>query len=542
MKQRPAKYRYFGVLSLHLILACTLVLSCLNTSLAGNKATQKEAAKLRIKGQNQFKNKQYADAYKTFAQEMNIRKKLKDTEGEALATIYAASALQKQKKYTKSIRYLKNALNMGLEVENNNIVGTCYGMLATACRETGEDKNAVKYYTNFKNYEDHVENKQLKKELHASEQSMQEIEEALEQTENDLEETEQELEETEVVARNRKMKLELVERQQQLNEAQLANEEIEKKKLAVETQNLKIEAQNRQIIIFSLIGGIVLILGLLFVVIRGLRQKKRDSAIIEEQQEKILSSITYAAKIQQAMLPKKEWVKEHIPDYFVFYKPVNKVSGDFYFFSDEGESGGVYLAAVDCTGHGVPGALMSMIANNSLNEIVRSGVQDVSLILDQLHHRIVRALKQHETHNRDGVDIAMCRIDLEKQEIEFAGARNPLIYIQDGVHQIVPGTKRPIGGVFKKKLKEFNKEVLNVEKPTMFYMFSDGFADQFGGQDGRKYYSRNLFTLFEEIHDQPSETQRDILEERLEEWQGDFESIDDVCIVGFRLPGKESTS
>lgn len=258
---------------------------------------------------------------------------------------------------------------------------------------------------------------------------------------------------------------------------------------------------------------------------------------IVEQHKNITSSITYAKRIQEAMLPRISKIKESLPESFILYKPRDIVSGDFYWFDERTDKQGnqkTIIAVADCTGHGVPGAFMSMTGDAYLNLIVRSQqILAPNQVLDELNNNISKALKQGITENRDGMDIAFCVIDKVAQNIEFAAARNPLIYIHDGELKQLKGDRHSIGGTLNGP--HFKKQVLHYEPDTVFYMFSDGYVDQFGGPDNRKYLIRNFRETLLEIHQLPLTEQKQILTDKLNKWKGDSKQVDDILVIGFRL-------
>ncbi len=496
----------------------------------------KEAEKYRSQGQKQFDQANYDQAFKLFSKEKTIRKKAGDVKGEALASIYAASALQEDERIAKSVRLLKTALETGLNLKDNNIVGTCYGMLANAYKELGEDRKAREYYTNYKNYEGYVENKKLKRNLTNKESVMQEIRQELEETEASLEKTEIELEQAEIIARNRKIKLKLLAQEKELKQAELDRKEVELDKKRIEAEKQKIQLQNERLIIYSLLIVVLLVLGLLAMAILGYRRKQRDSATIKYQNDKIVSSIEYASSIQNAILPPITGIQSALPDSFVMYRPVDLVSGDFYFFYKIPDQNRFFISVIDCTGHGVPGALMSMIGHKSLREVVLSGEENVANILSKLHDNVVEALNQAKTDNKDGMDLAFCHVDLDKKLLQYAGARNPLVYVQDGKVEVIEATRRPIGGVYHKPLPEFELTEISIDKTTEIYLFSDGYTDQFGGEKGRKFYSKNLYKLIEKVHAKPLSQQHKIFSSKFDEWRGaDYIQVDDVTLIGFRI-------
>ncbi len=258
--------------------------------------------------------------------------------------------------------------------------------------------------------------------------------------------------------------------------------------------------------------------------------------LVEAKNAKILDSIKYAQRIQNAILPSLDTIKTVLPYSFVFFKPKDIVSGDFYYFNQIGDK--IVMAAVDCTGHGVPGAFMSMIGYEILNEILY--VWKIDLANEVLYHlnlNIRKSLKQEETQNKDGMDIALCVIDKANQTVQYAGAKNPLLYIQNKEMIEVKADKIPIGGDYKgnEERKFTNHLIPLVATPTMFYLFTDGFQDQFGGEEGKKYSIKRMKTLFLAVYQQEMDTQRETIATTLHQWQGKEKQIDDVLVMGFEV-------
>ena len=280
---------------------------------------------------------------------------------------------------------------------------------------------------------------------------------------------------------------------------------------------------------------------------------------INKNNEKITSSINYAKRIQNAILPHRTVIEQSLPDSFIFFQPKDIVSGDFFWFHRKKNK--VFIAVVDCTGHGVPGAFMSMIGNNFLNEtVIMRGIEEPHEILTALNKQIRMILKQDETDNRDGMDVALCVIDIKKRKVEFSGAKNPLIYIEQdkekngleysrlnnashlgltavGTSQlkIIKGDKMPIGGSPKEQVYSFNKHTLKLDNPTTLYMFTDGYQDQFGGSTNRKYLTTRFKNFLLKINDLPLSDQKEELSKEFENWKGNIGQTDDVLVIGIKI-------
>ncbi|MDX2415219.1 MAG: two-component regulator propeller domain-containing protein, partial [Bacteroidales bacterium] len=254
------------------------------------------------------------------------------------------------------------------------------------------------------------------------------------------------------------------------------------------------------------------------------------SKVIEEKNRDITASIRYAERIQMAMLPPEDSFK----DTFVLFLPKDIVSGDFYWMYDNGDV--QFLAAVDCTGHGVPGAFMSIIGSNSLTKIVREyGIIQPAAILNQLNLEVTKSLIQRgETVINDGMDLALISYDKKTRKVEYAGAYNPLVIVRDGKHITIKADRFPIG-MSQAGQKKFTNKLVDVESGDMLYMFSDGFADQFGGPHTKKFKSLNLKNEFLKISHLAVDDQKGHLINVLDDWRGEQSQIDDILIIGTRI-------
>ena len=255
---------------------------------------------------------------------------------------------------------------------------------------------------------------------------------------------------------------------------------------------------------------------------------------ITEKNKSITDSIKYALHIQRAILPLKDKIDNALPVNFILYRPKDIVSGDYYWFAETEKR--IIITAADCTGHGVPGAFMSMIGSQILTEIISDGITSADEILTNQNFRIRKALKQDTTENQDGMDMALCSIDKETHLVEYAGAKNPLLYVQNGEIITIKADKQGIGGDQLKENYQFTKHEVMPDGQTWFYMFSDGYEDQFGGPDQKKFKIKRLRELLFQIHELEPEQQREVLNKTIEEWIGpDGEQTDDIILMGFKL-------
>ena len=306
---------------------------------------------------------------------------------------------------------------------------------------------------------------------------------------------------------------------------------------------------------FTLQIGVFLVLITLFYLLESTRVSLY--AKITEQKEKIetanaeiTSSITYAKYIQSAILPGKEQLDSLLKDYFVLFKPRDIVSGDFYWATKIENI--IVVAAIDCTGHGVPGALMSMLGAAFLNETVnKEYITQPAVILRRLRKEVIRFLQQRgeSGEQKDGMDIALCSIDYEKMKLQFAGANNPLFLVRDSkgpklsfenkltndeyILYEVKGDRMPVG--IHNRMENFTLHEIDIQKGDILYLFSDGFADQFGGPENKKLHYVNFKKLLLKHCTGLMEEQKLNLSKALEDWQGNCDQIDDILVIGIRI-------
>jgi len=257
---------------------------------------------------------------------------------------------------------------------------------------------------------------------------------------------------------------------------------------------------------------------------------------IEEQKKHIEDSIHYARRIQTAILPPDEYVSRILPDYFIFYMPKDIVSGDFYWLTRK--DGKVYVAAVDCTGHGVPGAFMSIVGHDQLNYSVNVvGARKPAEILDALNKGVTGTLKQSRTEVtvKDGMDISLCCIDFSKYILEYAGAFNPLYLFRDHELTILNPDKFPVGAFVGEELQQFTNHSMELKKGDVIFIFSDGYADQFGGPKSKKFMIKRFRELLRKIHTYSLQKQKEILERTFLEWKKDLQQVDDILVIGIKI-------
>ncbi len=271
------------------------------------------------------------------------------------------------------------------------------------------------------------------------------------------------------------------------------------------------------------------------VVSHDITDRKVIELEIQNKNKKITESINYAKRIQNAILPNDRVINRALPDSFTLYKPRDVVSGDFPWYVQIKDE--IFIAAVDCTGHGVPGALLSLIGYFLLNDIVRSRkITEPGKVLDLLDEGVTTTLRQDEdSTTKDGMDIAFCKINLSEKEVEFAGAHRPLYIMKDGVMEEIKGNKFPIGGGIFKNQTNFTNHKVKLKKGDSIYFSSDGFPDQFGGPESRKFGPKRVREIIGAVHQKSMTEAMHVFDTEWENWRGDTKQTDDVLLIGIKF-------
>lgn len=321
-------------------------------------------------------------------------------------------------------------------------------------------------------------------------------------------------------------------------------------------------ARVQNIVYLSVIGFIILIVSLLFFISTNRKRKRMNSllsekntlvqeqkAIVDEKNASISDSITYAKRLQSAILPTASEVNKYLPNSFLMYKPKDIVSGDFHWFEVKKDI--VFIAAADCTGHGVPGALVSVVCSNALNRVVNEfGLSKPAEILNKTRELVIETFERSEENVVDGMDISLCAVNLKSKIISFSGANNPLWIVRnsvilennsfDSVHTgenatllELKGDKQPVGVYINQK--SFTQKEISIEEGDTIYIFTDGFPDQFGGEKGKKFKYKPFKNALLEMSNKSMDEQNNKLEDIFNTWKGELEQVDDVCIIGFKL-------
>jgi serine phosphatase RsbU (regulator of sigma subunit)/Flp pilus assembly protein TadD len=454
-------------------------------------------------GNSLMNKKEFAKAAEYMTKALNCYKENGDTMGISLAYVNIADLLTEKKDFAKAVVYYDSCITIAKKYNYRDYLSYAYRSMADADARMGRFEDAYTYHQLYMNVKDSMYNKE----------NAQQISEM--QTRYETEKKEQEISGL-------------------MKDKKIREEEISRQSL--------------------LTRGIALVVVLLLIVtlllVRGYYRKKKGNTllalknekielaynIIEDQHKDIMDSINYAKRIQQAILPPDAVIKKYLPDSFILYLPKDVVSGDFYWLEPWGNN--ILFAAVDCTGHGVPGALMSVVGYNLLGKAVNElGLSKPSLILNSLSKEIGKTLQQtgSDSEVKDGMDLALCSLNMQTRMLEYAGAFNPLYIVRKGELNDVQADKIPIGSYLDGELKSYTNKEIQLEKGDMIYIFTDGYADQFGGEKGKKFKYKALQSLLVSIAEKPATEQKVILENTITAWRGNLEQVDDICIIGIRI-------
>lgn len=495
-------------------------------------------------------------------------KEVEDKRSIVIKAIETAELHEKSGKTKKAITELEKIIETAKICGDESLLAKTYELLVELNHKTGARKKEEEYtyWLNLiktaaekrqlesKSRKNELEITKLRKQTLDAELDKQQTEEELNQQTAELQRTKDSLDFLDLKNKEHLAQIDLLKKEKEIEDLKIKDQEsrLKNQELVIKEK----DARHRFItaIISSLVLGIVTLSILAYVIYKNLRQKKQYSdqiekqlGVIKHQHDNITKSINYAQKIQNAMLPGEGSYEHLFEDSFILFKPKDIVSGDFHWFfnvsdaDDRKEAGTeknnkVIVVAADCTGHGVPGALMSMVGYNLLNMIVYNKIYEPHLILSELNKNVRFALQQDKNDNKDGMDMALCVINRKDKTIEFAGAKNPLIVIKNGELEHLKGDKHPIGGSQGQAHRDYTKHTVSYDGDTHIYMFSDGYEDQFGGPESKKFMVKNLKDLLLKIHREPFSKQKEILNKTIEEWKGTKEKqIDDILVMGMKV-------
>lgn len=436
-----------------------------------------------------------------FNRAMEIDKLSKEQYNLALCYSGLAEVALKQKEYKKSVEYGLKSYELGKAL-------TAPGICSDAAEVT------YKAYFEAKDYKNAFLFLKLQKELHDSTTNLSQLKQ---QTQLEFNFVNAYKEKQDSIIR--------AEKQRQRDLVQAAK-----------------SRQQEALVVAGIIAVMTAVL-IIIVIFRSYRKERnsrqiinQQKTIVEEKNKEILDSINYAKKIQEAIIPSSMEMNNVFPRHFVLLLPRDIVSGDFYWIGAKFNY--VFVAVADCTGHGVPGGFMSMLGTALLNEIINEKeIYEPADILDLLKFKIIMALRQSENVNeaKDGMDIALCRIDKTTNELTFAGANNSMHLLRSGKLIELKGDKQPIGISHFNTTQQFIQQTLTLQKNDLIYLFTDGYPDQFGGELGKKFKYKKLEELLLSIHLKDMNEQLRLLEKAHKDWKGHLDQVDDICILGIKI-------
>jgi serine phosphatase RsbU (regulator of sigma subunit) len=446
-------------------------------------------------GVTNLEMKKYDQALKYFDKAYKTYEKVGSKWGLAGCLVNIGETYRRQKKYPEAIEALSKSLAIADTTGGLAAARDAVSNLSVLYEDIGDNKKALEYYKKYTMYKDSL----------LSEESSNQINELSARYE----------------AEKKEKEIELLTKDKDLSDVKFK----------------------------SFAAGFALILILLALLGYRFKEKQKANTLLKEKNisineqkelitiknKEITDSINYAKRIQDAMLPSRKILNEYFRDNFVFYQPKDIISGDFYWATRKNDQ--LFIAAADCTGHGVPGALMSMIGISFLRQIINEmNITEPAQVLNKLHEMVVNALNEDVTvrDSKDGMDIAILRVDISKKKAVFAGAVRPLYVANKNGFSVIKGDRFSIGGV-KEMTETFVQTDIDLSTATSFYLFSDGFPDQFGEQTEKKFMVKNFQKFLSEIYLLPMDKQQELTSQLFSSWKGKLEQTDDVMVIGLKV-------
>ena len=484
----------------------------------------------------------YSEAMDMYTKSLKIFEEISDTNGIAKTYMHIGIIKKNQGNYDEALDYYEKSLAQCEKVDNDKLKSKILSNMGTLYLVQSDDQKALHYYKRSLQIGLDMDALSV---INYNATYLYEIYKASKQDKKALEmhvlQTETQRKLNEIDAKEAIIKMELNRKYELDKKMDSVQHAIQLRLSEVELTAEKEKSKRQELTVFVVGGGLALmVLFALFIFnrLRITRRQKREIAeqkeIVEEQKSDITDSIRYAENIQQALLPTIESIKEVMPDGFVLFQPKDIVSGDFYWMQQHNEK--VYLAVCDCTGHGVPGAFMSMIGSSLLDEaIMGKNITQPNRIFHEVRKGIINALKQTQDvdSQKDGMDGTLIAWD-KQDTMHVAAAYNPVLIARNGELLETKADRQPVGFLTGKQI-EFTHHEVKLEKGDTIYLFSDGYSDQFGGPKGKKFKMAKFRKLLLSIQGQTMNEQKASLETTLREWQGDQEQVDDILVMGIRF-------
>ncbi|MGP8217298.1 MAG: tetratricopeptide repeat protein [Bacteroidia bacterium] len=480
-------------------------------------------------GSTYYKTGNYTEALKNQLQGLQMSREIGDNTGRGFAYGNIGNILTQMKKYRAAKQYLDSAMSLSKSIGEKELIKGAYNYWSIYDSATGNYKTALSDYKTYIIYRDSLKNKETDKKILGSQMTFDferkaDSAKAEEDKRNVIHEAAARKQEVIMYASFGGLTLALIfvaiifrslsitRRQKNLIEKQKTV--VEQQKTLVEQQKELVEEKNKIV--------------------------EEQKKIVEEKNKDILDSINYAKRLQDAILPPLKMIEQYLPESFVLYKPKDIVAGDFYWM--ERTESTIFVAAADCTGHGVPGAMVSVVCSNALNRTVKEfKITEPGKILDKVRELVLETFEKSENDVQDGMDISLTSLTPSEGgiQIQWAGAFNSLWYIQDGIMKELPADKQPIGKADNPK--PFTTHAFTLKPPLegreagTLYLFTDGYADQFGGPKEKKFKYKQLQQLIMDNCKLTMQEQKQNLEQTLDNWKGNLEQVDDVLIIGIRV-------
>jgi serine phosphatase RsbU (regulator of sigma subunit) len=522
------------------------------------------------------------DAIKYFERGLQISYEIGNKNGVASCLISLGTIYSNKKEHKKGLGYFFQSLKLFQEVNNEDAIATNYNNIADTYQQLKDYPNALLYITKASDLYEKIGNvfgqSLALNNIGDFYHTLGKEEKALEYYKKGLEKGKLINANTHILQSYRgiagaykklgdyKQALQIQELFQQTNdsiynvegsrqiEEMHARFDSEKKEQQIEVLNKDKQIQEsnlkkQTILIWSVIAGLLLVIIFSVFMFNRWKITKRQKYIIEQQKKivdlayfkieeknkEITDSINYASRIQQAMLTSEEYITLHLKaDFFILYQPKDIVSGDFYWAAQHNNS--FYIAACDCTGHGVPGAFMSLLNISFLNEnLIERNITEPDQILNEQRKKIIAALNPKGNENsKDGMDCVLCKYDFNTLTLTYAGANNPLWIIRNNQLIEFKPNKMPVGK-FDEQEENFTQQIIQLQKDDLIYALTDGYADQFGGQKGKKFKYKQLKDLLLANCSLPLEQQKNIFEKTINDWKGNMEQVDDILLIGVKI-------
>ena len=489
---------------------------------------------------------QFDKATRFFEEALEIKKEIPDRYGLALAMLNVGFNKCNRKQYSEGFSIIDEALQIANQIGAKDLTSRSYEMLSYTYKKKKDFENAFKYQSLYLVMKDSILSAESRKQIN---ELQAQYDDTKKKSEILLLNKDKQLQQVEIkrqTTRNYALMIGVIlllgllilifksynDKRKANRILQDLNKEISIKKQVIEEKNHELSQQNEEI-----------------TAQRDEIEAQRDTVTsqkihIEKIHKDLTDSINYAKKIQEAVLPKSEILERLNKEHFILYKPKSVVSGDFYWFYSQNNR--LYISVSDCTGHGVPGGFMSMLGISFLNEIIsRNNEISAGSILNEMRKHIVSSLQQEEIQSnstigrsgvKDGMDMSMVIINFDKNTIEFAGANNPLYIVRENVLSELKADKMPIS--IHISMEDFSNQEVNIRKGDMIYLFSDGYADQFGGEKNKKFMYRKFKEILVSVSSKSMEEQYCILDKTIEEWKNKSninEQTDDITVIGVRL-------